>query len=271
VTCAHLAEQVFPTARLWVLVRMSHSTVGMAAAIEGVVEATRRAIGEGGIVVDELLVAPMVAETVLPQLLYTSSCSAPASTPLSVLLAQAAGLVLSTNTAACEHALLAELGGGWSGREDRGAADDSVDKASATASTLFVLYIDAGPRNQPLEACTLGGESVPRYFSDESFGQLQWLSGRGLSLPPEQVFHLILATAEGDLTWSEYSSRCLAQPDFPSSLVDFLSPSPVTTFTPFVTAMNDVNPGRAAQIDLCKALSGNGPKALKKALQGMLP
>ncbi len=135
----------------------------------------------------------------------------------------------------------------------------------APADGFVVLTFSASKRlcGADEQACQLDGEAAGTYFTaKDADGNATWLSLPGGSgLPPGRIFHAAFVTAEG-VDYNQFASHCRGFPNFPNSDLDFMEGSQKRYYGPVAKAINN-HGGHAAVVDLCKAFSGDGDKAVR--------
>ena len=258
-----LTQGEVPTAHLVVLIRMTPATAGLAEAYARSVSTVRLAMAQKGILVTHTLVGSLVPEPFIPNVFYDELCPNESPSSLEDTLRYYSRAMGAENRTGCEHTVLASIGdmlGNYAypvvPRDDGGVMD--------VPDQLVVLYLDAASRDHTLDACSVYGQGVVDYFTatgstatprEDGADSLLWAVYGETRLNPGQVIHLAEVTSESNESFAALSERCRGLSDFPSEVVDFMTPSANAYFSTFVDGLNAVYPSQAATLDLCDVIA----------------
>lgn len=105
-------------------------------------------------------------------------------------------------------------------------------------------------------------------LTDPESSTLVWLRLPGEDgLPAGRVFHLFVTPPEVGDSYTALSSACTARPNFPVGVLDAMQPSEV--YRSEVARGLSAGGGRGSWIDLCGALSSDGPNMLRSAARAI--
>jgi hypothetical protein len=275
--CPVVTSAKNPTADLLVFVRMSGQTAALADAIDTIVSSLESDIESRKVTVTHILLAPLVAEASVAAPFYFNSCSAPAPTDIGSTLQYFAALVPQPTLTTCEHEEAAALGADLTTilpsypADFLGGTDEPPDAPFFTTPPTYVLvvFIDPLARAHSLAASQVGGEAVDAYFTAAQSGALDWLAYGTQHMPASHVFYLAIDTSEFSETVAAMDKRCLQEPGFSESLLDYLAPADFAYFSSFNASVNAAYRARSSVIDFCTVLSADGPQAITSTVSNI--
>ncbi|MFP4599690.1 MAG: hypothetical protein ACOC9W_00380 [Persicimonas sp.] len=255
-----------------VLTQLDRSSGNMAPAYSQVLSNLEMHLGERGVAVRQMALAPLHRRSseVVPLIYGRDDPQAQFSSTEEAIgfYALDNGAQYIQQMADAEVENLAALGLDLDERAIyRPTSGDPTARAyfGAPADGLLVVVISATPRLCEPSApdCQLDGVPPAEYFTrEDADGNASWLSFSGdESLGADDVFFASIVTAEG-VDSAQFDEKCRAYANFPASSLDFMQGSQTRFYRPFSESVRNQG-GNATVVDLCKAISGQGSAAME--------
>lgn len=225
--------------------------------------------------VRKMALAPLdrrIGQTV-PLIYGTDDANAEFGSPAQALVyyAKDGGTLFLTDEAESDFENLALLGPGIATQSiyrANGATQDGRPYFTAPEDGLIVVTLSPSARicGAADENCFLDNQPAADFLLTETSEGAAWLDFPGdKELEVSKVFHVVVATQEGQSDFQAFSEHCRDFAGFPSGTIDLLEPSALTYFGPTVERIND-GAGRALFIDLCEGMSELGEIEVGKAV-----